>query len=217
MKSKFYIAAVSAVFLAFAVNADNAMASNPSTVVDKNVKKEAELKDNKDTKDNKESKDTKDTKDSKDTKDIKEAPIVRTKEDVEKDIAEAIKKNDELNEKVSKTNASVIDAVSAFKNKKGISKKRLKAFNKKEPIIIEKTESLKKTIEELRNVGEKLSANDKSLDDVRKDLANSKTKNDKSLENELSLLEQGLALHIERGRILDSTLSVLGEILGLIP
>lgn len=197
MKNRFYIAAIFAVFITFAMNTDAVMASSPAPAVDKtvdkNIKKETEIKE------------------------IKEALPIRTKEDVEKDIADVIKKNEELNEKVSKSNISVIDAVKAFKNKKGISKKRLKIFSKNEPAIAEKTENLTKTIDELRAVGDKIAANDKSLDDVRKALANPKTKNDKSLESELSLLEQSLALHVERGKILDSIFSVLGEILGLIP
>lgn len=197
MKNRFYIAAIFAVFITFAMNTDAVMASSPAPAVektvDKNIKKETEIKE------------------------IKEALPIRTKEDVEKDIADVIKKNEELNEKVSKSNISVIDAVKAFKNKKGISKKRLKIFSKNEPAIAEKTENLTKTIDELRAVGDKIAANDKSLDDVRKALANPKTKNDKSLESELSLLEQSLALHVERGKILDSIFSVLGEISGLIP
>ncbi len=193
LKNKFYIAAIFAVFISFALNADVAKASNLTTTVDKSIKKETEFKE------------------------IKEAIPVRPKEDIEKDISDVIKKNDELNDRVSKANISVIDAVKAFKNKKGISKKRLKVFSKNEPVIAEKTESLTKTIDGLRAIGEKISANDKSLDDVRKTLANPKTKNDKSVENELTLLEQGLALHIERGKILDSILGVLGEISGLIP
>ena len=197
MKNRFYIAAIFAVFITFAMNTDAVMASSPASAVDKtvdkNIKKETEIKE------------------------IKEALPIRTKEDVEKDIADVIKKNEELNEKVSKSNISVIDAVKAFKNKKGISKKRLKIFSKNEPAIAEKTENLTKTIDELRAVGDKIAANDKSLDDVRKALANPKTKNDKSLESELSLLEQSLALHVERGKILDSIFSVLGEISGLIP
>ena len=197
MKNRFYIAAIFAVFITFAMNTDAVMASSPAPAVDKtvdkNIKKETEIKE------------------------IKEALPIRTKEDVEKDIADVIKKNEELNEKVSKSNISVIDAVKAFKNKKGISKKRLKIFSKNEPAIAEKTEDLTKTIDELRAVGDKIAANDKSLDDVRKALANPKTKNDKSLESELSLLEQSLALHVERGKILDSIFSVLGEISGLIP
>ena len=193
MKNKFYIAAMFAVFISFALNTDVVKANNPTATIDKNVKKETEIKE------------------------IKEAIPVRTKEEIEKDIVDVIKKNDELNEKVSKANIAVIDAVKAYKNKKGISKKRLKIFNKNEPLIIEKTESLTKTIEGLRAVVDKISANDKSLDEVRKSLANPKTKNDKGLENELSLLEQGLALHIERGKILDSILGVLGEISVLIP
>jgi len=197
LKNRFYIAAIFAVFITFAMNTDAVMASSPAPAVDKtvdkNIKKETEIKE------------------------IKEALPIRTKEDVEKDIADVIKKNEELNEKVSKSNISVIDAVKAFKNKKGISKKRLKIFSKNEPAIAEKTENLTKTIDELRAVGDKIAANDKSLDDVRKALANPKTKNDKSLESELSLLEQSLALHVERGKILDSIFSVLGEISGLIP
>lgn len=149
---------------------------------------------------------------------VEKPSTTRSREDIEKDIAEVVKKNDELNDKVSKSNLVVIDAVKSFKDKKGISKKRLKAFNKNEAAIAEKTELLTKSVVDLKDNAEKISAVEKRLADAIKDLdtVKDKTKSEKDAEI-IVHLEQSLVLHTDRNKTLTSIFDILNEILNLIP
>lgn len=104
-------------------------------------------------------------------------------EDLKKELSNIKGRNDEMNERVSKSNTQIIDTLKKIKSKKGISKKKLRIFNRNEEAIAGKLESLTKLIDGLRENADKISFSEKKLNEISKNEGVVKVTDNKAADN----------------------------------
>lgn len=171
-----------------------------------------------------------------------ETPAVPVKSvsELEKELSNIKGRNDEMNEKVSKSNTQIIDTLKKLKGKKGISKKQIRLFNKNEEAIAGKLESLTKLIDGLKDNAEKITTGDKKLAELMKNEETVKPADSKggeikpnetkaidaskataeSTENSDNIriqLENLVWLQLDRNRLLLQIFDTLAEISALLP
>lgn len=156
------------------------------------------------------------------------AAVLKTAEELAKELSNIKGRNDEMNDRVSKSNNQIIDTLKKIKSKKGLSRKQLRQFNKNEEAIGSKLEGLSKLIEGLKENADKIASSDKKLGELIKseDLAKlveakaSDSKQGESLENNESIrlqLENLIWLQLDRNRLLLQIFDNLAEISSLLP
>lgn len=155
--------------------------------------------------------------------DVSKVVEVKSIDELKKDLSDTKSKNDDLNDRILKSNSKIIDSVKKLKAKKGYTRKQIKQFNKNESAISDKTELLTRLIEGIKDNNEKAEYSEKKLDELMKTGAEDKTQDtSKNSDNTQSnaprvQLEQLVWLEFERYKLLTQTLDLLGEIAGLLP
>lgn len=163
-------------------------------------------------------------------KEVNTAPL-KTADELAKELSNIKGRNDEMNDKVSKTNNQIIDTIKKIKSKKGLSRKQLRQFNKNEEAIGLKLESLTKLIEGLKENADKIVNADKKLGEIIKseDLAKltevkspdskgaGESKPSDNNESVRVQLENLIWLQLDRNRLLLQIFDNLGEISSLLP
>lgn len=155
-------------------------------------------------------------------------------EDLKTELSNIKGRNDEMNDRVLKSNTQIIDTLKKIKSKKGISKKKLRIFDKNEEAIAGKLESLTKLIDGLRENADRISFSEKKLNELSKNegsskAADNKTNEAKGSENKISAessdnsynisvqLESLIWMHLDRNRLFLQIFDTLSEISALLP
>lgn len=108
------------------------------------------------------------TADKANDKETPAAAPVKSIPELEKEVSNIKGRNDEMNEKVLRANAQIIETLKKLKNKKGMSKRKIRLFNKNEEAIAGKLDGLSKLIEGLKENADKISVAEKKLSEPAK-------------------------------------------------